>query len=128
LRRVWVETRDPVTGLGDASEAMSFAQFDALQHQLAADLRLAAYRPELDVRVGTGDDATKNDILHAAADYLPLLGVHIAAGRSFTAEEEAADAPVVVISDAYARSHFGEVRSAIGGTVALAGKPVTVIG
>lgn len=63
----------------------------------------------------------------ASANLFATLGVRLAAGRTFTAEEMTAHAPVAVISHDLEQKWFAG-QAAVGKTLRLDGKPVTVIG
>ncbi|MGI9040808.1 MAG: ABC transporter permease, partial [Gemmatimonadales bacterium] len=64
------------------------------------------------------------------ASLFPLLGLTPLLGRGFTAEEDAAPdgAPVVVLSHGLWLRRFGGERGVIGRTIALDGRPHTVVG
>jgi len=57
-----------------------------------------------------------------------VLGVSPLIGRTFTAEEDKAGAPVVLISYSLWQRRFGGDASLIGRSVAMNGMPTTVIG
>ena len=62
-------------------------------------------------------------------EYLSVLGVVPALGRTFRAEDDVPNAPrVVVISDGIWRRHFGAAPDVVGRTVALSGQPHEIIG
>ncbi|MGN6592833.1 MAG: ADOP family duplicated permease [Terriglobales bacterium] len=63
----------------------------------------------------------------ASANLFSTLGVRLAAGRSFTAEEMAAHAPVAVISHSLEQRWF-QGQPAVGRTLRLNGQAVTVVG
>ena len=64
-----------------------------------------------------------------SGDYFPLFGVHAAAGRLLSMDDERVldGHPVVVVSDAYRRAHFTD-GAPIGHTLALNGTTFTIIG
>ena len=59
-----------------------------------------------------------------------MLGVRVAAGRSFRPEDDQlpAGAQVAVISDGLARRAFGTAADAVGGRLMLNGRPMTIVG
>src|SRR5207249_11964000 len=63
-------------------------------------------------------------------NYFSVLGVHAAAGRMFTAEEDVVPGahPLVVLSHPFWKRRFNADPAVIGKTVRLNGFPVTVIG
>jgi putative ABC transport system permease protein len=67
--------------------------------------------------------------LAVSPNFLSMVGVRPVVGRGFTAEEEKAGAaPVVLLSYALWQSHFGADRRAIGQTIRLDSKTVTIVG
>jgi len=67
--------------------------------------------------------------LAVSPNFLPMMGVRPAMGRGFTADEEKAGAaPVVLLSYALWQSHFGADRRAIGQTIRLDSRTVTIVG
>jgi predicted permease len=63
------------------------------------------------------------------ASFLPTLGVRMAKGRAFTAEEDRPNGPkVAVISDGFWRRYFGGRADVVGGTLRLDGDAYTVLG
>ena len=64
-----------------------------------------------------------------SGSYFDVLGVSAAAGRTFTAADDAAgNEPVAVISHAYWTRRFGRDPSAVGKTIHLAGIPFRIVG
>ena len=77
---------------------------------------------------GLGDPEQVQALL-VSQNYFPLLGVAPALGRSFTADEEKAGGPdVVMLSYGYWLNHFGAKPEAIGQSLTLDGKPHTIVG
>ena len=70
------------------------------------------------------------DVVRVTGDYFTTLGVAPLVGRTFGRAEDVPKnpAPVVVLSYAFWRSHFGGDRGAIGRVLDLDGQPTTVIG
>jgi predicted permease len=67
--------------------------------------------------------------IHVTASYFRVFGAAPALGRTFTAEEDRAGGPrVVVLADALWSSHFGSDPAIAGKTVLLNGDPYTVVG
>src|SRR3984957_11849046 len=67
--------------------------------------------------------------LAVSPNFLPMMGVRPVMGRGFTADEEKAGAaPVVLLSYALWQSHFGADRRAIGQTIRLDSRTVTIVG
>ena len=62
-------------------------------------------------------------------NYFDTLGIGLAAGRTFTADDDRPGAPVVaVISDAVWQTHFGGSAGVIGARIAINGTPATIVG
>jgi putative ABC transport system permease protein len=77
---------------------------------------------------GSGDPESLRGLV-VNGNYFSMLGTSPALGRLFSmADDDAAAAPVVVLSDALWKSRFGSDRSVIGRQVTLSGNPWTVIG
>ena len=67
--------------------------------------------------------------LAVSPNFLPMVGVRPVMGRGFTADEEKAGAaPVVLLSYALWQSQFGADDRAIGQTIRLDSRTVTVVG
>ena len=65
-----------------------------------------------------------------SAAYFPLLRVEAAAGRTFTADEDAVPqtSPVAVLSDGFWRREFGGDPHVVGRTIALDAQSFTITG
>ncbi len=65
-----------------------------------------------------------------SGNYFEVLGIRAEIGRTFAADEDAEPGahPVVVLSDAFWRHHFGADPEVINRTVAINGQPFTIIG
>lgn len=74
--------------------------------------------------------AERIHVEYASRDYLTILGARAARGRLFTPEETAPGAalPVVVLSDGGWRRLLAADPSAVGGTVRIDGRDMTVVG
>ena len=64
------------------------------------------------------------------ADFFRVLGVGVAAGRSFRPEDDQlpAGAQVTVVSEGLARRAFGSAAAAVGGRLMLNGRAMTIVG
>ena len=49
-----------------------------------------------------------------AWDYFPAMGIRLAAGRAFTAQDHLKSVPVAIINETFARREYGSAASAIG--------------
>lgn len=76
----------------------------------------------------------KTDVMRVTGDYFRLLGLHIARGRGFTAEEElrtsrpVENGHVAVIGNGFWKSEFGGSPHTVGETISLSGNPYEIIG
>ena len=88
---------------------------------------IAAFRPTNLTATGAGDPE-RIPVKMITATLLPLLGVSVEAGRSFTAGDDRPGAPDVVILDArYATRRFPD-ENPIGRTLLLDSRPYVVVG
>lgn len=86
------------------------------------------YRASFQTLTGTGEPELLPGA-EAEAGVFQVLGVKPLAGRFYTsADDTVGGPPVIVISEALWRKHFGGDRNLIGKVVMLDGKPETVIG
>lgn len=67
-------------------------------------------------------------ISYATQGSLRALGVHLLAGRTFSADDLTSDAHVAVIDADLARSMFPSPRAAVGQTIVVRGQTVRIIG
>jgi putative ABC transport system permease protein len=84
----------------------------------------------VDVVVERGGEPEHPRGRFVSGNFFSVLGVHAAAGRLFTTDEDRAPgaSPVVVISDGYWRRRFGASHDVIGRTITINGAPLTIIG
>jgi predicted permease len=89
---------------------------------------LTAYTPEFRALVDAEVNPVRGQL--TACDYFAVLGITPVLGRGFLPSECAAmgAGPVMVLSDAFWRSHFAGDRNVIGRVVKLNRVPLTVIG
>jgi predicted permease len=80
--------------------------------------------------VGRGADLVEVPVIQASGDYFTTLGVEPAAGRLFTADDDALPNgnDVVVLSHAYWQRRFAGARSAIGHQLLVDDQLLTIIG
>ena len=92
---------------------------------------MAAFQEGNTVLTGSGEP-TPLQTLAASANFLDLLGVRPALGRTFRVEEDHPDANngagSVILSDRLWRSRFGADPSIIGARITLGGQPSVVVG
>jgi predicted permease len=65
----------------------------------------------------------------ATYDFFSVLGVSVARGRDFTIDDDRRGAPpVAILTERYWQREFDGRADAIGRTIAIAGRPVTIVG
>jgi predicted permease len=76
-----------------------------------------------------GDHPEQVQGIHVSADYFALFGAPLAAGRTFTAEEDSPNGGhVVVLSYGLWKTRFGGNPNIVGSTIQLDGQPYVVVG
>ncbi len=90
---------------------------------------LAAQDETMMTLSGVGD-AKRIHVETVSAAYFPLLRVTAAAGRTFTADEDAVPqkSPVAVLADGFWRREFGGDPQVVGRTIALDAQSFTITG
>ena len=113
---------------GRATRSISQPEFIDLRTRVDALESVAAYtfrRPHL----GTAEEPRQVRVVEATHELLPLLGVPLATGRSFTAAEALPDGRrVIVLSHRLREELFAGREDVLGAVVVLGGEPHTVIG
>ena len=118
-----VDVTSKTQGLG-----VSFTRFSLLDQQSQSLDRLAAfYTTSLSLITANQPEAV--NAARVSSDLFSVLGVSPALGRDFSPEEETVGAaPVAVITDGFWHNHFAAAQGALGKTLSLDGKPVTIVG
>ena len=81
------------------------------------------------VNLSGGDEPDFVTGVRVSADFFRVLGIHPAAGRGFTPEEDSPGGErVVILTDGLWRRHFGGDPALLGKTVAINGKDYTAVG
>jgi len=108
---------------------MSWLEYRDLAGRLTAFSDLIASRT-IPVNVGSGDWAERTPGMLVSGNYFRALGLSAAAGRLIDDRDTARPGgePVVVISHDFWRTRFGSSPDAVGQTLRLNDRPVTVIG
>jgi predicted permease len=89
----------------------------------------AEWSPASVLLAGTTSPPSQVVTAFATYNYFDVLGVGIRAGRSFTPDDDRRGAaPVAILTDAYWSRVFDRDPAAIGRTMTIAGKPVTIVG
>jgi predicted permease len=108
--------------------SISYPNFEDWHKDASSFSSFAAFRGENYNLTGSGTP----ERLHAhqvSAEFFTMLGVKPILGRDFRPEEDQAGAnPVALISDGLWKSKFGSSPEVLGKTLALNGKPHTIVG
>jgi predicted permease len=124
---VGIYTRD--TTKPDSYRAFSWADYQRLRESREVFDSLLAHTMTM---VGTTEgEATRRSFASiVSSNYFSTLGVRLAAGREFSADEERPgyDAAVVIVGHQYARKAGVSVPEVIGRTLRINGREYTVVG
>jgi putative ABC transport system permease protein len=116
-----------IPGQKDLQE-VSWPRFGALAAQSRTSAAVAAYF-ESSFGFNERDRPQEVDGARVSGDFFAVWGVAPLLGRAFTAAEEVAGGPhVVMLSHGFWRQRFGGDRAVLGRSVAIDGVPATVIG
>lgn len=112
----------------DAFRGFSYAAYAELRDGNDVFESLMAHTFSL-VGVREGDTTRRTFAALVSSNYFATLGVSLAAGRPFTAEEErpGASIPVAIVSDGFWRRAGGD-RAFVGRTISVNATMVTVVG
>ncbi|MEX1128520.1 MAG: ADOP family duplicated permease [Vicinamibacterales bacterium] len=103
--------------------------YTAIRGRVTAFSGVAAYVAPEPVNLGRGPDAAKAHASLVSHDFLDVLGMRPAIGRSFGPADDTASAPpVAVISHRLWRKRFGSATGARGEVLLINRQPVTIIG
>jgi predicted permease len=143
LRSLPVRSPGELVSVGDAARPTALREgapmVDVLSYPLYERLRdrnrvftgmLAAGRAgRIQIREGAGNAAAVQ-ARFVSANYFDVLGVSVAAGRSFRDDEDRAPGagPVVIISDRFWERRFGRTRDILGRMIWLNGQALTIVG
>jgi putative ABC transport system permease protein len=107
---------------------MSHPDYVAYRDQATTLSMIAAYRGTAMAIGGSRPRRVRGAV--TSANFFDVVGVRAPLGRTFTPEENSLTNthPVVVLSDALWRDHFGADPSVLGTTVSINGAPFTIIG
>jgi putative ABC transport system permease protein len=125
-RLVAISMRDVATK--NKNGAISFTKLERIQSQSQLLEGAAGYYP-IPVSLETPGVPEQINAAHATRNLFDVLGVDLAAGRGFLpGEDKEGGANVAVVSDGFWRRRLGARRDAIGESIPLDGRSVTVIG
>jgi predicted permease len=103
--------------------------FVEIRQRTAAFASMAALNlyTEQGADIGSGDKVRRIRTIPTTVDYFDVVRVHPEIGRGFTAEEEVG-ADVAIVSHDLWLERLGGTRDAIGRTLTMNGRPVTIVG
>ncbi|MGE5360833.1 MAG: ADOP family duplicated permease [Bacteroidales bacterium] len=108
--------------------AMNYSLFTTLTERVPVFQTTFATRP-LRGTVLVGDAPSETWGESVTGNYFPALGIKAALGRLLgPTDDRPGSSSVVVLSHGYWQRQFGGDRSVIGGTIRIAGFPLTVVG
>src|SRR5919108_1224202 len=108
-----------------APRPVTYATFEAWATRGAALGQLEAFDGTNLTLTGVGA-AQRLSATVVTPGLLPLLGVHPARGRTFTADDIAQ--PVAIVSDSFWQTMLGGDLNVVGRSIVLGGRPFTVVG
>jgi HAMP domain-containing protein len=129
LRRIFYSYHDS-HGTPRVLSNFSPPEYRALTAALPAGTPVAGYSTQAKVQLGRDESAPQGVLTYVLGDYFGMLGVGLAAGRSFDPGEWRAEAfaPVAVISYDLAEARFLTAQNAIGKPFDIGPHQYTVIG
>ncbi len=130
LRRIWIEHTRTGEGRPNKSQAMHYPMYRTMAAATGDSSSVALSTTDFGLRAGRALDAPRIRTVYASANYFDVLGVRAERGRFFTPDESRFVDPryVVVISDAFWRSHFGAREDVLGTQIDVGSRAHTIVG
>ncbi len=131
-RVVYLRTSNPPQGTGtiDTNDTFSYPVYDALRRADRGLSPVIAFVPlsgsKVAVRYGTQPEEAEGDMV--SGTFFSGLGVKLARGHGFTAEDEASHAPIAVISHNYWANRFAQDPNVLGKTLYVNSVAMTIVG
>jgi predicted permease len=118
------------TGTINGYDTFSYPVYDALRRQTSVLSNVIAIgalsADKVNVRIGAQPETAEADMV--SGNFFSALGVKLARGRGFTAQEETDPAQVMVISYSYWTRRVSRDPNVLGKTMYVKGVPFTVVG
>ncbi len=131
-RVVYLRTSNAPRGTGtiDSNKTFSYAVYDALRRADRGLSPIMAFVPlsssKVAVRYGAEPEEAEGDMV--SGTFFSGLGVKLARGRGFTAEDEASHAPIAVISHDFWTRRFANDPGVLGKTLYVNGVAINIVG
>lgn len=108
----------------------SIPRFSLWRQQTGIFQQVAAYDfGGAGLNITGGDHPQQVEGVHVSADYFAMFGAPVAAGRTFTAEEDSPNGGhVTVLSYGLWKNRYGAQPNVVGSTIQLDGQPYLVVG
>jgi predicted permease len=116
-------------GGNNGMNALSYYMYqDIRDRNQVFDGTMCRYRLSFTLSFGAQSEVTTGELV--SGNYFPLLGVHSAAGRLFTAQDDlrAGEHPYAVLSYAYWQTRFSGDPAVIGRRILVNNYPLTIVG
>lgn len=117
---------------GDWNTSFSYPVYDTLRRQHSPLSQVIAYVPlssgagKVAVRVGTEPEEAEGDMV--SGNFFSGLGVRMALGHGFTAQDETQHSSIAVISYNYWTQRFSRNPDVLGKTLFVKGVPLSIVG
>ena len=123
-----VELRN--TGPQGSFPGANIPKFSLWRRQNSIFQQVAAYDfGGAGLNITGGDQPEQVQGIHVSADYFPLFGAPVVAGRTFTAAEDSPHGGhVTVLSYGLWKSRYGANPNVVGSTIQLDGQPYLIVG
>ncbi len=118
------------SGTIDSNKTFSYVVYDALRRVDQGLSPIMAFVPlsnsKVAVRYGSQPEEAEGDMV--SGTFFSGLGVKLARGRGFTAEDEASHAPIAVISHGFWTRRFANDPNILGKTLYVNGVAINIVG
>ena len=130
LRRIYTRSNWSIGGVTEIHDEIGYPQFSAVAAALGSRAQFTAYTKTDSIVVGDEQSRTIGRGAYVDTAFFRVLGVHLARGRSFAADEGsfADPAMVAVISYSYWHNHFGGDPKIIGLKALFDRRSYTIVG